>query len=190
MRQAGRYIDAVDASVSVWWPAGARQARGGRRLGRRRARPLPAGVPRGLTVRHAAVLSWCSRSTAARQLAKRDLPAVSTRARGSSPAFLALDAELAAVLVITERPREHQLIADAHPQCFPVGHQAHAGLGIPRVLVTRHSRCSSGGGGGGWGGRPATASGAPNARSLVVPYTATGLRARCRITRGRSSPRC
>ena len=54
----------------------ARAKREGRRLGRRRTTPLPAAAPRGLTVRHAAALWGCSRSTAARRLAKGDVPGV------------------------------------------------------------------------------------------------------------------
>ncbi len=54
----------------------ARAKREGRRLGRRRTTPLPEAAPRGLTVRHAAALWGCSRSTAARRLAKGELPLV------------------------------------------------------------------------------------------------------------------
>jgi hypothetical protein len=48
----------------------------GRRLGRRRTTSLPAGAALVLTVRQAAALWSCSRSTAARRLAKGDLPAL------------------------------------------------------------------------------------------------------------------
>jgi DNA invertase Pin-like site-specific DNA recombinase len=47
----------------------------GVRLGRRRTTPLPAGAPRGLTVRQAAKLWGCSKSTAARRLERGELPA-------------------------------------------------------------------------------------------------------------------
>ena len=46
----------------------------GVRLGRRRATPLPEGAPRGLTVRQAAKLWGCSKSTAADRLQKGQLP--------------------------------------------------------------------------------------------------------------------
>jgi len=52
----------------------AREKREGRHLGRRRSTPLPDGAPRGLTVRHAAMVWGCSRSSAARRLAKGELP--------------------------------------------------------------------------------------------------------------------
>jgi DNA invertase Pin-like site-specific DNA recombinase len=54
----------------------ARAKREGRRLGRRRTTALPEGAPRGLTVRQAAALWGCSRSTAARRLAKGDVSTV------------------------------------------------------------------------------------------------------------------
>jgi DNA invertase Pin-like site-specific DNA recombinase len=46
----------------------------GVRLGRRRAAPLPQGAPRGLTVRQAAKLWGCSKSTAADRLRAGQLP--------------------------------------------------------------------------------------------------------------------
>lgn len=46
----------------------------GVRLGRRRTTPLPAGAPRGLTVRQAAKLWGCSKSTAADRLRGGQLP--------------------------------------------------------------------------------------------------------------------
>jgi DNA invertase Pin-like site-specific DNA recombinase len=46
----------------------------GVRLGRRRATPLPEGAPRGLTVRQAAKLWGCSKSTAARRIADGLIP--------------------------------------------------------------------------------------------------------------------
>src|SRR5262245_57837009 len=47
----------------------------GVRLGRRRATPLPEGAPRGLTVRQAAKLWGCSKSTAAERLRAGQVPA-------------------------------------------------------------------------------------------------------------------
>jgi DNA invertase Pin-like site-specific DNA recombinase len=47
----------------------------GVRLGCRRTTPLPVGAPRGLTVRQAAKLWGCSKSTAARRLAEGQAPA-------------------------------------------------------------------------------------------------------------------
>ena len=61
----------------------ARAKREGRHLGRRRSTPQPEGAPRGLTVRQAAALWGCSRSTAARRLAHGELPTV-----GQTPAPL------------------------------------------------------------------------------------------------------
>ena len=46
----------------------------GVRLGRRRTTPLPVGAPRGLTVRQAAKLWGCSKSTAADRLRAGQLP--------------------------------------------------------------------------------------------------------------------
>jgi DNA invertase Pin-like site-specific DNA recombinase len=55
--------------------SGLRRARAqGVRLGRRRTTPLPDGAPRGLTVRQAANLWGCSKTTAAERLARGLLP--------------------------------------------------------------------------------------------------------------------
>ncbi len=55
--------------------SGLRRARAqGVRLGRRRTTPLPDGAPRGLTVRQAAKLWGCSKSTAADRLARGLVP--------------------------------------------------------------------------------------------------------------------
>ena len=64
---AGRRRERVVAGL-------ARAKRDGTRLGRRRTTPLPAGAPPGLTVRQAAALWSCSRSTAARRLAREPRP--------------------------------------------------------------------------------------------------------------------
>jgi DNA invertase Pin-like site-specific DNA recombinase len=57
--------------------AGLARARAqGKRLGRPRAVTLPAGTPRGLTVRDAAALWGVSKSTAARRLAEGNAPDV------------------------------------------------------------------------------------------------------------------
>jgi hypothetical protein len=50
----------------------------GVRLGRRRTTPLPAGAPHGLTVRQAAKMLGCSKSTAARRLGGAHHPSVNT----------------------------------------------------------------------------------------------------------------
>ena len=55
----------------------ARARRQGKRLGRPRARPLPANVPTGLTVRQAATLWGVSKSTAARWITEGTVPAAS-----------------------------------------------------------------------------------------------------------------
>lgn len=62
-----RVIERVQAGL-------ARARAQGRTLGRPRATPLPAGVPRGLSVRQAAVLWGVSKSTAARRLAVGEAP--------------------------------------------------------------------------------------------------------------------
>ena len=58
----------------------ARAKQQGKRLGRRRAHPLPAGAPKGLTVRAAAALWQCSKSEAARRLTRGELPPSSVAA--------------------------------------------------------------------------------------------------------------
>ena len=52
----------------------ARAKADGVRLGRRRGTPLPEGASRGLTVREAAKVWGCSKSTAARRLTDGQLP--------------------------------------------------------------------------------------------------------------------
>jgi DNA invertase Pin-like site-specific DNA recombinase len=52
----------------------ARAMKEGKRLGRRRQSPLPAGAPKGLTVREAARLWGCSKSQAARRLTAGEVP--------------------------------------------------------------------------------------------------------------------
>ncbi len=63
------------ASIAERVKSGLRRARAqGVRLGRRRTTPLPDGAPRGLTVRQAAKLWGCSKSTAAERLARGLVP--------------------------------------------------------------------------------------------------------------------
>lgn len=58
----------------------ARARQQGKRLGRRRATPLPTDAPKGLTVREAARQWQCSKSEAARRLNRGALPAVPSAA--------------------------------------------------------------------------------------------------------------
>jgi DNA invertase Pin-like site-specific DNA recombinase len=80
---AGRLVAGVLGSIAEFERARiqerilaglARARRDGKRLGRPRLAALPTAAPRGLTVRQAADLWGCSKSTAARRLANGQLP--------------------------------------------------------------------------------------------------------------------
>lgn len=71
--ERGRITERVHAGI-------ARARSQGKRLGRRRATPLPTDAPKGLTVREAAKLWACSKSQAARRLSRGESPTIASAA--------------------------------------------------------------------------------------------------------------